>query len=102
MERPRPLLALGSPRSPLPRWFLLAVPQGTGAPLKQGAGVECWGVTKPADSGFRSSTSDATGQGNHEPNLAGSLGIKGFRSSSKLPGQRLEVKVEVWAGDGGR
>lgn len=64
--------------------------------------MECWGVTKRADSGFSSPTSDPTGQGNHEPNLAGSLGIKGFRSSSKLPGERLEVKVEVWGGDGGR
>lgn len=50
------------------------------------------GVTEWADSGARSSTSDPLGQGNPEQALAGSLGTQGFRSSSKLPGERKRWK----------
>lgn len=46
------------------------------------------GAKEPANSGARSSTSDPLGQKNHEQTLDGSLGIRGFRSSSKLPGER--------------
>lgn len=57
----------------------------------RGWGAEL-GVTEWADSGARSSTSDPLGQGNHEQALAGSLGTQGFRSSSKLPGERQKWK----------